>query len=128
MSYAEVRRHGMVRDPSSLLSGSYALGIVGDEIGRAGDQLAFRVSQPLRVEAGDAQLRWVSGRTQDGRVDVERARLDLEPRGRQLDLELTYSRPWAGGQAHLAAIASRDAGHVRGAGGLALLMRYARTF
>ena len=128
MSHAEVRRHGMVRDPSALRTSSIALGLIGEEIDHAGGRLAFRFSQPLRVEAGHARLRWVSGRTPDGLVEVEEATLDLEPSGRQLDLELTYSRPWAGGQAHLAAIASRDAGHVRGENDAALLMRYSRAF
>lgn len=128
MSRAEVRRYGMLREPSTLWTGSFALGLVGGEIDRAGGRLAVRLSQPLRVEAGDAQLRWVSGRTPDGQVEVEQATMDLEPSGRQLDLEMIYSRLWAGGSAHLAAIASRDAGHVRGENEAALLMRYSRTF
>ena len=128
MSRAEMRRQGMVRDLSALWTGSFAAGLVGEDIGRAGSRLALRVSQPLRVEAGRADLRWVSGRTPDGQVAVEEAALDLEPSGRQLDLELIWSRPWAGGEAHLAAIASRDAGHVRGEREAALLMHYRRSF
>ena len=118
----------MVREMSALISGSYSVGLVGDHVDSAGGYLAFRASQPLRVEAGRAMLRWVSGRTPDGRIEVDRTMVDLEPRGRQLDLELTYSRPWAGGEAHLAAIASRDAGHVRGEREAAMLVRYSRSF
>ena len=127
-SRAEVRRRGMMDNPSSLWTSSFALGLIGDEIDRAGGRLAFQLSQPLRVEAGQAQLRWVSGRTTDGRVRIEHTAFDLEPSGRQLDLEVTYSRPWAGGRAHLAAIASRDAGHVNGRNDAALLMRFSRMF
>ncbi|MDE0377895.1 MAG: S8 family serine peptidase, partial [Rhodospirillales bacterium] len=127
-SRAEVRRRGMMHDLSALWTSSFALGLIGDEIDRSGRRLAFRLSQPLRVEAGRAQLRWVSGRTADGQVKIEHAALDLEPSGRQLDLEVTYSRPWAGGRAHLAAIASRDAGHVDGGNDAALLMRFSRMF
>ncbi|MCY3794606.1 MAG: S8 family serine peptidase [Gammaproteobacteria bacterium] len=127
-SRAEVRQRGMLRNPSALWTSSFALGLIGDEIDRFGGRLAFRLSQPLRVETGHARLRWVSGRSADGRVKIEHAALDLEPSGRQLDLEVTYSRPWAGGQAHLAAIASREAGHVDGANDAALLVRYSRTF
>ncbi len=128
MSRAGMQGHGMVRDPSVLWTGSFALGLVGESMDRAGGRWGFRLSQPLRVEAGHAQLRWVSGRTPDGRVTVEQATLDLEPSGRQLDLELIYSRPWAGGRAHLAAIVTRDAGHVQGEHEAALLMRYSRSF
>ena len=128
MSHPESSGRGMVRDVSALWTCSFSVGLVGEEVGPAGGKLALRLSQPLRLEAGHAQLRWVSGRTPDGDVTVERAALDLEPSGRQLDLELAYSRPWAGGLAHLAGIASRDAGHVRGEHKAALLIRYNRSF
>ncbi len=127
-SRAEVGRHGMLQDPSALRTSAFALGLVGGDIHDAGGRLAFRLSQPLRVEAGRARLRWVSGRTPDGRVEVEQATLDLEPSGRQLDLEVTWSRPLAGGQAHVAAVASSDAGHARGTSEALLLMRYKRMF
>ena len=127
-SRAEVRRRGMMHNPSALWTSSFALGLIGDEIDRSGGRLAFRLSQPLRVEAGQAGLRWVSARTAAGQVKIEHAAFDLQPSGRQLDLEVTYSRPWAGGRAHLAAITSRDAGHVDGEDDAALLMRYNRMF
>jgi len=122
------RRRGIVRGISGLWSGAFAVGIVGRDVARSGDRLAFRLSQPLRVETGRAQLRWVSGRTPDGQVELERADLSLEPSGRQLDLEVAYSRPWAGGRAHMAAIASQDAGHVAGEGEVSIVARYNRRF
>ena len=128
VSRAGVRGHGMVRRLSALRTSSLAFGVMGEEIGHAGGRLAFRLSQPLRVEAGHAQLRWVSGRTPGGQVEVEQAVLELEPSGRQLDLELIYARPWAGGQTHVAVIASRDARHVQGETEAVLLMRYSRQF
>ena len=128
MSRVENSGHGMVRDMSTLWTGSFAVGLMGEEIDGAGGRLALRLSQPLRVEAGQARLRWVSGRTPDGAVTVEDAALDLAPSGRQLDLELVYARPLADGEAQLAAIASRDAGHVRGKNEAALLARYRLAF
>ncbi len=124
----ELRRRGIVRGLSALWTSSFAVGLVGEDVGGTDGRLALGVSQPLRVEAGRAELRWVSGRTPDGRVAVEEAALDLAPSGRQLDFEATWSRPWAGGEAHLAAIASRDAGQVLGEHEAALLMRYRRAF
>ena len=117
-------RQGIVRGVSGLWSGAFAVGVVGRDVGRSGDRLAFRLSQPLRVEAGRAELRWVSGRSPDGRVELERANLGLEPSGRHLDLEVAYSRPWAGGSAHMAAIASHDAGHVAGEREVSIVARY----
>ena len=61
-------RRGIVQGVSGLWSGAFAVGAVGRDVGRGGDRLAFRLSQPLRVEAGRAALRWVSGRSPDGRV------------------------------------------------------------
>ena len=128
MSRTRVREHGMVRDPSTLWASSFALGLIGKGFDRAGGRLSFRLSQPLRIEAGQVKLHWVSGRTPDGQVKTKQATVYLEPSGRQLDLEVMYSRPWAGGQVHLAGIASHDAGHVRGKYEAALLGRYHRTF
>ena len=128
MSHAEIQGHGMVRDASALWTGSFAVGLVSESVNRAGGQMGFRLSQPLRIEAGRAQLRWVSGRTPDGRVEVEEVALDLEPSGRQMDVELSYSRPVAGGQAHLAGVVTRDAGHVRGEHEAAILARYSLSF
>ena len=128
MSHTEMQGHGMVRDASALWTGSFALGLVGESVDRAGGRLGFRLSQPLRIEAGRAQLRWVSGRTPDGLVTVEETALELVPSGRQMDVELSWSRPWSGGRAHLAGIVTRDAGHVRGEHEAALLMRYSLSF
>ncbi len=126
ISRGEVGRRGMVRDASVLRTGAFALGLLGDGVG--GGRLGVRLSQPLRVEAGRARLRWASGRTADAEISIERADIDLEPSGRQIDLELVWSRPWAGGEAHMAAVASRDAGHVRGEHEAMLLMRWRRAF
>ena len=127
LSHVGIRGHSMVRELSTLLSASFSVGLIRDDADGAG-RLAFRASQPLRLEYGHATLRWVSGRTPDGRVEVERATVDLEPTGRQLDLELTYSLPWAGGEVYLAAIASRDVGHIRGEREVAIQVRYNLLF
>ena len=121
-------RQGIMRGVSGLWSSAFAAGVIGRDVGRSGDRLAFRLSQPLRVEAGHAELRWVSGRSSDGEVELQQADLGLEPSGRQFDLEAAYSRPWAGGQVHMATIASQDAGHVGGDQEVSILARYSRRF
>ena len=122
------RRQGIVRGVSGLWSSAFAVGVIGQDVARSGDQLAFRLSQPLRIEAGRAQLRWVSGRSPNGQVELEQADLGLRPSGRQLDLEVAYARPWAGGRVHMAAIASHDAGHVGGEQEISVVARYRRRF
>ena len=121
-------RQGIVRGVSGLRSSAFAVGLIGQDVARSGDRLALRMSQPLRVEAGHAQLRWVSGRSPDGQVELKQADLGLEPSGRQLDLEVAYSRPWEGGRAHVAAIASDDVGHAEGEREVSIVARYSRRF
>ena len=121
-------RRGIVQGVSGLRSSAFAVGLIGQDVARSGDRLALRMSQPLRVEAGHAQLRWVSGRSPDGQVEFKQADLGLEPSGRQLDLEVAYSRPWEGGRAHVAAIASDNVGHAEGEREVSILARYSRRF
>ena len=128
VSRTGMQKHGMLQDPSALWTSTFAIGIIGEDIGRTQDRLAFRLSQPLRVEAGNARFHWASGRTRDRQVRIQKTTIDLEPSGRQLDLELTYSRLWKGGEAHLATLVSRHAGHTRGQHDFALLLRYNRDF
>ena len=121
-------KYGMLHDPSALWTSTFAIGVIGEGIGHTQDRLAFRLSQPLRVESGNARFHWASGRTRNRQVRIEKTTLDLEPSGRQLDLELAYSRPWKGGQAHLATLVTRHAVHTRGQHDFALLLRYNRDF
>ena len=128
VSRTGLQKHGMLQDISALWSSTFAVGIIGEGIEDKQDRLAFRLSQPLRVESGDARFRWASGRTRNRQVRIETTALGLEPTGRQLDFELAYSRPWKGGHAHLATLVSRHAGHARGQHDFALLLRYKRNF
>ncbi len=128
LSRAEIQNPGMLHDLSSLRTSAFEIGLVGENIGGMRDRLAVRLAQPLRVESGDIGIRWVSGRTPDRQVRVETTTLELEPSGRQVDLELSWAVPWKGGYAHLAALTSRDAGHTRDEEDMALLFRYNRNF
>ncbi len=128
ISRTGMQDHGILQDISALWSSAFSIGIIGEDLRYKQDRLAFRLSQPLRVESGDARFRWASGRTRNRQVRMEETTLDLEPSGRQLDLEVTYSRPWKGGQVHLATLVSRHAGHARGHHDIELLMRYNRNF
>ena len=79
-----------------LYSSSFGLGLARRDLAHAGDRLTVAISQPLRVEAGDAALDRPLGRTLDGRILRRRDRLDLAPEGRELDLEVGYRVGLAG--------------------------------
>ena len=127
-SRPQVEGAGMLRGVSALRTSSFELGATRHGFLGEDGRLSLRLSQPLRVESGHAALRWAAGRTRHRQLLTEQARLNLEPSGRQLDLELAYRRPWAGGWADLATIAARDAQHTRGAREFTLLFRYHRAF
>ena len=127
-SRPQVEGAGMLLGVSALRTSSFELGATRHGFLGEDGRLSLRLSQPLRVESGHAALRWAAGRTRHRQLLTEQARLNLEPSGRQLDLELAYRRPWAGGWADLATIATRDAQHTRGAREFTLLFRYHRAF
>ena len=122
-----LEQQGMLRDLSVLWASAFDLGIIGENLVQARDRLALRVSQPLRVEQGEGRFSWASGRTWDQQILFEHATVKLEPSGRQLDLELIYSRPWKAGRVHLGALATRQHGHTRGEHDFALFLRYNRN-
>ena len=128
VSRSGAQYHGMLQDLSALWTSAFSVGIIGEGVRHPQDRLAFRLSQPLRVESGHARFRWAVGRTRHRQAQIEETILDLDPSGRQLDLELTYNRPWKAGRVYLATLFSRQAGHARGDNDFALLMRYNRNF
>lgn len=121
-------QRGMLRDITSLAMSSFDAGVVKNGIFLRGDRLAVRLSQPLRVESGQARIRWASGRSRDRQVRIEEEQISLVPTSRQLDLEFNYQRSWRKGNLNLATIASRGKGHSRGKNDITLLMRFDRSF
>ena len=128
LTRTSVKRLGMITSISPLKVSAFDLGLSGENVAHRNDTLAFRVSQPLRVESGSAEVRWISGRTRYEEINVEQQSLSLEPSGRQIDVELTYGRPWRSGHANFGAIVSRHTGHSVGTSDSAFLMRYNRSF
>ena len=85
---------------------------------------AFRVSlsQPLRVEDGQALLAVPSGRTTGGEVLRNAVTVGLEPSGRQVDLAVQWQRPLELGVLRLGATLSREPGHRDDAGSELVLL------
>jgi len=91
-------------------------GFAGD-IGKAGifgrDRLGFRVAQPLRVWQGAIDYRlpqqWDYGTSSV--TQWSQSRLNLSPQGREVDFELSYFRPFLGGELSGNLFVRRDPGN-----------------
>ena len=95
------------------------------------DGSAFRVSlsQPLRVEEGQALLTLPSGRTTAGEVIRSTLAADVEPGGRQVDLALQWQQPLEIGELRLGATLSHEPGHRKSADAeLILLSGWSHVF
>ena len=93
-----------------LWSGSFALGLERSDVWRVGDELRFRIRQPLR--ASGVELRIPTGRTRYGELtwrDVSGS-----PSGRELSLDAGYYRAFAGGRMLFSAGVAREPGHRAG--------------
>lgn len=110
-SWAELR--GGVNGSGMIRTNGFAadvgkLGVFGE-----GDRLGFRVAQPLRVARGGIDYRLPAG-WDYGTLSVTAwnpARLNLAPRGRELDFELSYTRPFLDGDISGNLFVRRDPGN-----------------
>ena len=82
----------------------------------SGDAVALVLSQPVRVERGQARLVLPAGRTRTGAVLHEAVPVRLAPSGRQLDLAAQWTRAGLlGGEVRAEASLSHQPGHNAGA-------------
>ena len=102
-------------DMSSLISSTMSFGVQRSGVFSRGDRFSLFITQPLRVESGDAQLRFVVARTRYGDVILSETQADLTPSGREIELEASYFYPLSGAsKLTLAAGIIRDRGHEAG--------------
>ena len=101
---------GLVTGISSLATSAFALGLSRGTA--AGGTVTIGLSQPLRVNDGDAALSIPVGRTKGGGVVRSSVEADLTPSGRQLEISLRAGRPLAAGGEVLADVTwTEDPGH-----------------
>lgn len=109
-----VARSGLIADVSPLTTSAFAVQAVRslpDD-----NAFALSLSQPLRVEKGDARLSVPVGRTKDGFVRRHPVTADLEPTGRQIEVAAHWRKTLsAGGELHLAGSWTRHPGHAAAA-------------
>ena len=77
------------------------------------DRLALRLSQPLRISSGTLNLLLpTSFDYERGEANFTTQQLDLAPRGRQIDMETSYSRALDWGDIDANLYYRRDSGNI----------------
>ena len=119
-------RGGVFQEISPLATSAFALHATRQN----DDGSAFRVSlsQPLRVEGGQASIALPSGRTTAGEVIRNTLTADVEPGGRQVDLALQWQQPLEIGELRLGATLSHEPGHRKNADAELILLSGWRHF
>lgn len=85
---------GQLKLPDEITSSAWAMGFTGKSLWRDNDQLRVYLSQPLRIESGRGKLQLATGRTLDRQVIYTDVAFDLQPQGREQQMEINYLRPW----------------------------------
>ena len=75
---------------NSVNSNSWSLGLNSSPDWQTDDRLSISLHQPLRVQSGQGSLQLATGRTTDRQVIYETVNFDLQPQGREQQLELLY--------------------------------------
>ena len=107
-------RGGVIDAISSLRTSTFTLH-ASRPLANAGI-VRVSISQPLRVEHGQASLTVPTGRTKAGDVVRSPVSARLAPSGRQIDVAVHWYQPLAIGELRLGAVATHQPGHRATAG------------
>jgi hypothetical protein len=114
--WTRVAGTGALVDQGRLSSDAWAFDLARDSAFRAGDKLAFRIMQPLRVRSGGFDLRVpTSYDYATGAVGYEQRPFSLAPTGREIDYELAYGVRALGGQLGANLFLRTEPGHIEDA-------------
>lgn len=86
--------NGLLQLDNSVASSAWSLGLSGHSIWQKNDRLTVYLAQPLRIEQGQASLQLARGRTVDRQVIYQTVAIDLQPQGREQQLEMNYQFSW----------------------------------
>ena len=81
----------LLSDYSAVGSEAFGAGFVMTGLADDNDGFTFMVGQPLRVTEGSAEVTVPVGRTEDGNVLQQRAKVDLSPSTREVAFEAVYN-------------------------------------
>jgi Subtilase family len=101
-----------------LQTSAWSFDIARDNLFAGSDSLALRIAQPLRISKGGLNLSLPTAydyATQAARFGI--SRINLAPKGRELDVEAAYSLPFAGGSLGTNLYWRRDPGNIAAAPG-----------
>jgi hypothetical protein len=110
--WTTARGGGAIAGGSRLTSRAWSIDLARSGVFESGDSLAFRVSQPLRVESGGLNLELpidYSYATLSPTYGLRR--LSLTPQGRELDAELAWYGRLFSGDAAASLFIRKDPGH-----------------
>ena len=85
---------GLLNLDRSLNSNAWTLGLNSSPNWQPDDRLSISLHQPLRIQSGQGSLKLATGRTLDRQVTYEIVSFDLQPQGREQQLELLYQFKW----------------------------------
>ena len=106
------RNGGSVAGGSQLASRAWSLDLVRSEVFAPGDSLAFRISQPLRVESGGLNLSLPVAYSYETLSPTYGIRsLSLAPQGRELTGEIAWRGSLFAGDAAASLFYRKDPGH-----------------
>ncbi|HEY0131964.1 MAG TPA: S8 family peptidase, partial [Allosphingosinicella sp.] len=119
-AYASYRRGwtsmpgtGSLVEKGRLRTEAFAFDLSRTGMFAAGDKLAFRVMQPLRVASGGFDLDMPVGYDYaTGAARFERRFFNLAPTGREIDYEVAYGLGLLGGRLDFNAFLRTDPGHI----------------
>jgi hypothetical protein len=108
-----VRSSGALLGGGRLSSNAFAFDFAKTAAFMAGDKLALRIMQPLRVWSGGLDVNLpVSYDYASGEVGYDRRVFNLAPSGRELDHEISYGTHLLGGSIAANAFLTTDPSHV----------------
>jgi subtilisin family serine protease len=85
-----VENSGLFNLDKAINSNSWSLGLNSSPDWQTDDRLSISLHQPLRVQSGQGSLQLATGRSIDRQVTYETINFDLQPQGREQQLELLY--------------------------------------
>ena len=103
---------GLISKLGELSSSSYKFGLEINNFFVLYDSFAFNVSQPLRLNRGKASFLIPVARTRYKEIKFEEFEENIDPSGREIDIELAYSSSFLGGTLFTRLGVIKDEGHV----------------